>query len=406
MILKFKRVFLMLMCVFLLTGCWDLNEIEEIGFALAVALDPVDDDEEIKETYLQETGRPLPKEMIQLNYQVVIPGQIEAGGEEAGGQAEGPFFNIRSVAMTIIKANRNFTTRRSRTMNTEHLKVLIINEKLARKGIIKELVDFFARDHEMRRDKIVLISEGNGYEILERKMPLEMMPALSIDMISENESRSHSIPKPMEVGELINNVIDQNSYIIPRIIKTKNEFKMAGAAVFRGPDNLMLGWLGVYDIQGYNWLIGNVENEVLEAFYGPNEIPFAYENDFSDAEIDYQHENGKDVFRITIKAEGFFGEDWITELELNSADTLVKLEKAVEEEIKRQAEKIIEKMQTEFFTDIFGFHDEVRIHNFSYWEKVKENWDGEDGVFRDAEIEIDVKVKIRHHMTQEELQKN
>ncbi|WP_332630790.1 Ger(x)C family spore germination protein [Halalkalibacter flavus] len=403
--MKAKRAIVLFICLSLLTGCWDLQEIEELGFVLAVALDPVDDDE-IKETYLKETGRTLPKEMFQMTYHVVIPGQIEAGGEEAGGQAEGPFFNIRSVGMTNFMINRSFSTRRSRTMNLEHLKVLIINEELARDGIIKHLIDFFARDHVMRRDKFVLIAEGKGYEILEEKLPLEMMPALSIDMISENANRSHSIPTPLEVGDLINRVINHTSYIVPRIIKTKNEFKVEGAAVFRGTDNKMIGWLGSYDVLGYDWVSGNIENETIEAFYGPDQIPFVYENDDADTEVEYQHDNGKDIFRITIKAEGFFVENWINGIELSSVDTLLKLEEEVAAEIERQATKIIEKMQTEFYTDIFGLHENVRINNFPYWEKVKDNWDGAEGVFRDAKIQVEAKVKIRHHMTQKELEQN
>jgi spore germination protein len=401
--MKVKKAICLILCISLLTGCWDLNEIEELGFVLAVAIDPLDDSE-IKETYLKETGRPLPKEMFQMTYHVVIPGQIEAGGEEAGGQAEGPFFNIRSVGMTNFMINRSFSTRRSRTMNLEHLKVLIINEELAREGIIKHLIDFFVRDHVMRRDKLVLIADGKGYEILEEKLPLEMMPALSIDMISENASRSHSIPTPIEIGELINKVIEHNSYIIPRIIKTENEFKVEGAALFRGTDNKMIGWLGSYDIQGYDWVTGNIENEVVEAFYGPNQIPFVYENDITETEVDYQHDNGKDIFHITINAEGFFVENWINGIELSSVDTLLKLEEEVAAEIERQATKIIEKMQKEFYTDIFGLHENVRINNFPYWETVKDNWDGAEGVFRDAEIKIEAKIKIRHHMTHGELE--
>ncbi|MDT8860873.1 Ger(x)C family spore germination protein [Alkalihalobacillus sp. MEB130] len=404
--MNWKTIMFLLICLSLLPGCWDLSEIEEIGFVVAVAIDPLDENDEYRDQYRQETGRPLPKEMFQLTNQVVIPGQIEEGGGEAGGQGEGPFFNIRTVGMTNFKANRNFTTRRSRQMNFEHLKVVIINEKLARQGMMEHWIDFFARDHEMRRDNVVLISEGKGYEILEQKLPLELMPALSIDMITDNHARSHSIPPQKKIGELINNVIDHESYVIPRIVMGEREdFKIAGAAVFLGSENKMQGWLGEYDVQGFGWVKGNVENETVEAFYGPKQIPFVYENDNTESNITYKHENGKDMFDIEIKAEGFFVENWLNGVELDSEETLLKLEEEVASEIERLATNIIEKTQNEFFTDIFQLHDVVRRKNYGYWESVKGNWDGEGGVFANAEIRVNAKVKIRHYMTQAELDK-
>jgi spore germination protein len=393
---------------FLLTGCWDLREIETISFVIGTALDPVDD-QEIIETYEKETGRKIPKEMFQMTNQVVIPGLIEGGGGEGGGTSpkEGPFYNIRSVGMTNFKTNRNFTARRSRPMNYEHQKVLIINEELARKGIIANLSDFFVRDHEMRRDILVFISQGMGYEILKNKLPLEIMPAISIEMMSDNADRGHSIPPRTFIGELINKITSHQSYIIPRIVKTGGDgIKLAGAAVFQGKDNKMVGWLGEYDVQGYSWVTGQLENESLEAFYGPEQKPFVFETDFSEANVDYKHENGQDIFDINIMAEGFFVDNWISSIELDSEETYHKLEEAVAQEIKRQATRVIQKMQTQFYTDIFQLHDEVRINDYSYWQEVKDRWDGRDGVFSKADINVTAKVEIRHNMTSQELEQN
>jgi spore germination protein len=256
----------------------------------------------------------------------------------------------------------------------------------------------------MRRDIIVFISKGKGYEILEKKLPLEIAPSISIDMISGNASRSHKTPPEKFIGELMSNVISDQSYIVPRIAKTEGEFNVAGAAVFLGKENKMVGWLGEYDVQGYSWVTGEAENEVVEAFFGREETPFVYENDYTDTQIQYNQKDGKDFFNILIKSEGFFVENWIKGIELGSQESILKLEKAVAKEIERQATKIIEKMQTEFYTDIFKFYDQVRINNFSYWQEVKDHWDGEAGAFSQAEVNVEAKVKIRHHMTTEQLE--
>ncbi|ARK30182.1 Ger(x)C family spore germination protein [Halalkalibacter krulwichiae] len=404
--MKWKGFLSLVICLFTLTGCWDLVEIEQISFVLASALDPFED-ENVRRTYQSETGRRMPKGMFQMTNQVVIPGQIEGGGEEEGsGSGEGPFFNISSTGMTSFKQNRSFATRRSRPMSYEHLKVILINEQLARQGIIKHVLDFFFRDHEMRRDILVLVSEGNGSEILEEKLPLEMMPALSIEMISMNHARGHNIPPPKTIGELTKNLIGHQSYIIPRILKgEKDGLKIGGAAVFRGKENKMVGWLGEYDVQGYSWVTGIIENEVIEATYEQDENKvFVYENDYTDVEVNYSNENGQFQFDVLIKAEGFFVENWIEPITLESLETIGKLEKAVEEEIVRQSTKIVEKMQKEFYADIFKFYEEVKIKDYRYWQEIRDHWDGKGGAFSNATININADVKIRHYMPHEELE--
>lgn len=392
--------FLLLLLLFL-TGCWDRTEIEEVSFVLAVALDPVEDEDELAKQYRQETGKPSPKKMFQLTNQVVIPSKISTEGGATGS----PFFNIRSAGMTNFKINRNFATRRSRAMNYEHLKVIIINETLVREGIIRKLIDFYVRDHQMRTDTLIFVSKGKGSEILAEKLPLEHMTAISIDMISENAERSHQMAPPKQIGELSKDVLSGQSYIVPRITKLEGgEFKLAGAAVFQGQENKMVGWLGEYDVEGYTWVIDEKKNQIVEAFFGPEQQPFVFEIDAAHTKTRYERKDGKNTFHIEIRTEGFFVDNWIEQINLDSQETISQLEQAVEKEINYQVNKVIRKMQEEFHTDIFQFHQKVKQADYAYWQEIKKNWDGADGLFSEADIHVETMVKMRHHMTIEQLE--
>jgi spore germination protein len=382
-----------------LTSCWDRTEIEDVGFVLATALDPVEDEDELARKYEEETGKPVPDHMFQMTAQVVVPGQLQP---ESGGQGQ-PFFNIRASGLTNFKTNRNFASRRSRGLGFDHLKVLLINEELARQGIIDHLIDFYSRDHVMRTNILVFISDGKGYEILKNKLPLEIMPAISIRMINENAKRGHQIPNQKKIGDLKADVINKRSYIIPKISEKKGkDLNVSGAAVFQGHTNKMIGWLNDYDIEGYEWIVGEKENAVMDAFYGKDQQPFTFETDFSKSTIKY--EKGKNTFHVEIHAEGFFVDNWIDHINIDSQKTIGKLEQAVEKEIENQAKKIIKKMQEEYYADIFEFYKEIKKSDYTYWQEIKENWDGEDGLFTNADITVKAKVKIRHYMTIEQLE--
>jgi spore germination protein len=398
---RFFACFLSLSLV-LLTSCWDRTEIEEIGFILATALDPPENEEELARTYRLETGRDLPKGMVRMTNQVVIPGALRP----EGGEGQHAFFNISSTGITNFKTNRNFASRRSRGLTYEHLKVLIINEELVRHGDLSHLMDFFVRDHVMRTDILIFISDGKGNEILQHKLPLEIMPAVSLNMIMENHERAHHLPSPLPIGELAGKVLSNQSYLVPRIVKMGGKgVKVTGAAVFEGGTNRMLGWLGDFDIEGYEWVSGDKVNEVMDAFYGEERYPFTFEIDRADSSISYERKGETNTFTVDIRTEGFFVDNFIAApIALEAQETLVKLEQAIAEEITYQANQIIKKMQEQFYVDIFQFHDQVKQNDYSYWKEIEKNWDGEGGEFVNAEITVEAEVKIRHFMTIEQLE--
>lgn len=395
----YKKMLLSILITLTLTSCWDLTEIEEIGFVIALAIDPLDEEdyEKFESQFKKETNLD-PGQLYKTTYQLVIPSAIteELAFEEI------PFFNISSVGRTNFKTLRQIAARRSRRLNFEHLKAITINEELARTGALGKFTDLYIRDHEMRRTTLVYVSKGNGYEVLEAKLPLEMMPGISIKMIQDNYPAHHGMPFPKPIGELATCVLDEKSYIVPRITAKKGgDFVIAGAGAFLGKTNELLGWLGEEDLEGYNLIRGEAENASVEASLEEN--LFVVELDNMDSVITYQQKNGEDHFHIEIKAEGFLTESWLEGIEIGEQEEIEKVEAALEEEIERLASKIVVKMQDEFHADIFELHKSVQKNNYARWKEVEDEWDGENGYFSDAIIEISVKAKIRHYMTTEQL---
>ncbi|MCT8139513.1 Ger(x)C family spore germination protein [Anaerobacillus sp. CMMVII] len=394
-----RIVLVVIVCLLLLTSCWDRKEIEELGLVLAVAIDPLEEEEmEQFEGQFKRETRKEPEQLFKSTFQIVIPSTITEGRQ----LEEKAFFNISSVGRTNFKIVRNIASRRSRRLNFEHLKVIIINEKLARSGAIGKMVDLYIRDHEMRRRTLMYVSKGKAEDVLEKKLPLEMMPALSMKMIQDNYPAHQGMPVPVEIGELSGAVIGEKSYLIPRITaKEGKDFIIAGAGVFLGKTNELIGWLGEEDLEGYNFMVGEAENAIVEVRFKEN--LFVYELDGMETEINYMRKNETDHFQVRIKTEGTFVENWLEGVEIGDQATIEELEKAIEEEIKFVTEKIVKKMQEEFHADIFKLYTSVKKKNYPYWTKIEDQWDGKDGYFSKAVVEIDVKAKIRHYMTKERL---
>jgi spore germination protein len=397
--MKAIRLIMLLCYPLLLTGCWDYNEIEDIGFVMAVALDPVKEEEkktgEEEEKEKSKAGESHQK--FRTTLQISVPNNLGTTTSGGGGKSGNAFFTITSTGMTNLKNARNMSTRTSRSPNIEHLKVLIMNEELARKGMIEHLIDVFLRDHEMRRGTLLLISKGEAKQILETKLPLESMPDLSVEMISQHYGNTLSMIKAKELGLISERLLGKRSFLIPRIVTGGKGFKVAGAAIFMGVENKMIGWLGEEDVAGYNWVVGEAKNGVLEVPYQDKAL-FDFETLAMNSSIDYKRKNEQDIFHIKIKAEGTFGESWIHQIKLEDQKTIEKLNKAVAKEIEEQSTNIIKKMQEEFHADIFDLIQQVKQKDYAYWEKIRTKWDGEEGAFSKAKITVSAEVQIRHYM--------
>lgn len=397
------RLFVCLLCLLVLAGCWDSKEIEEIGFILGVALDPIKNhDEEEQDTMTErdvEIGKHQHDKMFRVTYQLAIPQNLQIGVR----RGTDSYTNITSTGMSNLKISRNTSTRSSRLNNSEHLQVLIIHEQLAREGMIEHLVDFFLRDHEMRRRVHVLIAKESASSMLEKEIDQEPIPAIAIRRTHENYQQALQMLKYIEIGELTAKLVRSESYILPRISSYgEDDFKIAGAAIFNGKTNKMVGWLGETDIEGYNWIEEEANNGVLEVEL-ENKANFIFEVFTMSSKVTYKPQEKKDHFHIAIMVEGTFGESWLHDIDLDNK-AIEKLEKTIEEKVKQQITAILIKMQQEYHLDIFGFGQKIKRKNFTYWEEIKDHWDGADGGFQQASFSIDVKAKIRNYMTKEKLQ--
>ncbi|MDV2686041.1 Ger(x)C family spore germination protein [Alkalihalophilus lindianensis] len=380
---KIMLIFVLLLMS--LTGCWDRAELEEVGFVIGLAFDPNHDNPKTFDT----------------TFHVAIPSAFSGGAAEGDSGGNSPFFNITSTGVTNFNMIRDINKRRSRSLNFEHLKVIVINEELARQAFITGVLDLYTRDHEMRRKTHVLVSKGDAKEVYMDKLPLEDMPAISIEMIEDNSPQVLEMIETRDIGTISEKMNANQSYLISGINKEQREdMKISGAALMRSKDNKMITWLSEEDVKGYNWVMGKAENGIVEATAEEGES-FVFEVTSHDTKVHYIREDDENLFNVIIKTEGTFSESWIPGLEIDNAETIKKMEQIISEKIENQATTLINKMQEEWFCDVFYFGSLIKRKEYQYWKQIREDWEGEAGLFKEANVEVDVEVKISHYMTQE-----
>lgn len=121
-------------------GCSDQAELTQRAFVMGMAFDRSED------------GNLL------VTLQIYKPSQSVA----AKGKSGRPYINVRTSGGTVMEAIRDLTIHVGRKAQFSHLRSILISEKLAREGMMSELLDMFYRDNEPRLTCSVIITRGKA----------------------------------------------------------------------------------------------------------------------------------------------------------------------------------------------------------------------------------------------------
>ncbi|MFE4241183.1 Ger(x)C family spore germination protein [Peribacillus butanolivorans] len=389
-----KRSYTMfiILIVFLLftTGCWNRRELNELAITLAIGLDRTKDGQ-----YL-------------VTAQVVNPGEL-ATGKGGGGSGGSPTIIYQAKGKTVFEAIRKMTKESPRKIYPSHLRVLVIGESLAKKGIGKPL-DLLSRDWELRSDFYIVVAKGmKAAEILKVPTSLEKIPANQIFDTLKVSATAWSATSFESLDELIADIVSEGKQpVLTGIladIKGDEEtslskqnvemidppalLKFNGLAVFN--DDKLVGWLNEKQSKTYT-VITNKEKSTVVNISCPKGGKAVYEVKKSSTEIKGKIKNGKPEIDLNIRVEGNLGEVEC-HIDLTKPETIEKLEKIYEKEAKKFFMNSIKQVQKNEKVDIFGFGEAIHRADPEAWKKLKKDWDKH---FENLPVNIQVQGEIRN----------
>jgi len=144
------------------TGCWDRKEPDDMVFAVALGFDIDDDGDYVA--------------IAQFANPAAAKGGVPPSSQPAG---SAPFWTDCAKGRTPFDALANLSPALSREMTVSNIEVLLISERLARRGIAP-IMDLVARDNELRLTVSAAVVNGDLKSLLESQFPEDPIPALSI----------------------------------------------------------------------------------------------------------------------------------------------------------------------------------------------------------------------------------
>lgn len=354
---KIKLLLVNITVLFLLTGCWDRTEINDVAFVVATGVDKGKDN-----TYSISVEVPLPSSM----------GGAGSSGGGGGTSGEGPFYVAQGKGGNARLGLEDIQLRLSRKLYFGHRRVAIIGEDMAKEGISEILNGIFVQP-QSRISAFLLISKGKAVNLLKTQPRMEQYSGEAMREMAKSGIN-------MTVMDALEDLDRPGKDMVIPIIEQTGTMKkeangkevlMQNFAIFQG-DKLAFN-TNFKESLGILWLKEKMQKKSFP-FYVEKNKQISVQIIENNLKQSFKLVNGKPTFHLNVRATAILlGNS--PNLRLEDPKTyhfvLSKMEKEIEQEVKG----VIDHAHSNG-VDVFGFGWYLYRNHHQEWQTDwKKNWD-------------------------------
>ncbi|MCR6095846.1 Ger(x)C family spore germination protein [Salipaludibacillus agaradhaerens] len=367
-----------------LSGCWDANELGDLGIVFGIAIDKADNGE-----YLVTT-------------QVINASEI--GEQETSERA--PAVTFTESGASVSEALRRLATRTPKQFYLFHLRFIIISEDMAKEEGLASFIDLLSRHDEMRTDFSMAVARNTrAKDILTLFTRLEKIPANSLFATLELSETVWAPTVATFLDELIIDMelIGKEPVLVGvEIIGDEQEGKLPENVAKIEPDTLInfmtIGafkedklcyWMTEDQSKGFNYIVGNVETTL--GVIPVDESLISVEILNADSELVVNVNKGEITIDITITGDGNIVEVK-GDIDLSDPKEIEKINQVGRDRIKEVVVDSLAEAQ-KHQADVFGFGELVRKEDPELWKQLKDKWGDE---FAELNTSVNVELSIEY----------
>lgn len=372
-----------MLCISILSGCFDATELDELAIALLIGID------------LEDNKILITAEVIDIEY-----------SSDSSGTGNVSVKYVQGTGNTILEALRDITLKFGHRIYGAHTKAIIFGEDIAKKGVMQYMDQLF-RTRELRESAYVIVAkEDKAYEVMGISSGIEPIPAnyivTLIDSIKYN-------PKTIDTNmmDFVKHYYHMGRHPVVAVLEarqkkginhTENEtgtenFELSsiGSAVFK--NDTLVGYLSGNDTKALNYILNNVKGGII-TFPTPVDGNKTLFSSLSTIKVstknDVELKDGRLILKTKITITGFIGEVG-GNIDITNYANLEKMAQACSRTVEEGIKMTVKKVQKEFGFDIFGFGHVFHKKHTEQWRRIEGKW---DEFFANADFQIEVITNI------------
>lgn len=318
-----KKIFILLITIFLLSGCYNYKELNEISIISSISIDKKDDE------YL-------------------VGAQImNAKQDEESDSSQVIVYTAKGK--TINEALRDMTMKSPSKLYGGHLSKLVISEEVAKEGIIN-VIDIFQRLTEIRNEFTITIAKGiKASDVIKVMTAPESVPAEYVKTSLESADISSALTYSTKLDEFVSLYLKKGIDPVIAVVEVE-DYKKKGTTTDNTTTTdpitkIILGNIGITnkgklekfltknETIGYNFIRNQIQEMII-----PIKCDEKYYSSISilgnKTKTDVNKVNNKYQININVKTKAIIAE-YNCDKNLTKEDTIKRLEKRTEKKIKK-----------------------------------------------------------------------
>lgn len=383
--MKKIKLILLILPIFLISGCSNYRELNDIAIVSALGIDK------------SENGYKM----------VVQVMNTKKEGQDTNSSGQQPkFTTYKTEGNTIQKMLRDTVLESPRRLYMSHMQLLIISEDLAKESI-NDILDWFARDSESRKQFYVLISRNDQTEeILNTLTAIETLNSKKIVNNVNTDNRFLGVAEDTTFENILSIYLnDKQEMLLPSIktIGPTNEGEensnieqsspdtkilLAPMAVFK--NDKLVGYLTEEESIAMSFIKNKIDTTIIE-YKCNNEDYIASEiiNSKTKLEVSSKGKNPE----LTIKINGSANINEINcHYNLEDHQVINKVENMLNKKVEKMIKKSIKDINKKYNSDIYGFEDIFYKDDPKYYQKIKNHWS--NGSYSNLNIKVNSNIKL------------
>ncbi len=367
-----------------IAGCGQ-RELNELAIVTAVGLD--------------EGKKPG---STRITAQIVRPADARGQTGAPSGATGQPIYTVSAEGRTIFEAIRNLARFSSRRVYWAHNYAIVMNEKYAKAGI-KDMIDFFTRNPELRMNTWVAVTPDPASKIVSTITGLEVVPGEALNRLFYHSQAAAEAPRT-NMMRLEEAFLDRSVQpVLARLSLKKRgvsnkkpeehgsleQVELSGAAVF--DEDRMIGWLNANQTKGLVFFLEGIHEPII-TLACPEDENKLVTVELRDPKFQVTPHAVGDNYRFTVRITT--AADLVeSSCKQNLREMRSELESALKDELMRRVEDVVTAAQQQYKVDFLKLGEVIRNRLPSQWRRHKDEW---KEMFPRTVIEVEVSANINN----------
>ena len=369
---------LLLPLIFLMCGCWNYKELNNLAMITGIAIDKIDNDYHV--TLLISNSKKQTNDSDKP--------QASTAAYEGSGK-------------TMYEAISNASANISKEGYLGHLTILVLSEEIASYDM-SNIIDFLFRYPQIRNEfQLILAKNSKASDVLKVTTPLESFPSLNVSENLKNTNRRQGIIYTVNFNEFVKMFVESGiEAVLPSVevignisegnkneniekIEPSTYLRLSTIGIFRS--DKLVAWSNKDESYGINILNDKVKNMYLTTTWGDGKIVSEVSSLKTKIKV---IDNNKILVNVKTTASI---EELSSDVNLENIDNIKKIEENNKVLISDYITKAITLAKNNK-TDIFGFGRSIYKKNPKYFKSIMDDWN--EKYFPNLNIEYNIEVKV------------